>query len=80
MDLEEVADYLPAAGTDPTDRLTLWQAVLALEEELRAAVTLFYYDQLTIREISGILGISEAAVKTRLFRGRQRLRQMLEEK
>ena len=80
VDLEEVADYLPAAGTDPTDRLTLWQAVLALEEELRAAVTLFYYDQLTIREISGILGISEAAVKTRLFRGRQRLRQMLEEK
>ena len=43
-------------------------------------MTLFYYDGLSIREISGILGISEAAVKTRLSRGRARLRQLLDEK
>lgn len=78
--LEDVADTLPAAGTDPTERMTLWQAVLSLGDELRAAVTLFYYDGLSIREISGILGISEAAVKTRLSRGRARLRQLLDEK
>ena len=78
--LEDVADTLPAASTDPTERMTLWQAVLSLGDELRAAVTLFYYDGLSIREISGILGISEAAVKTRLSRGRARLRQLLDEK
>ena len=78
--LEDVADTLPAAGTDPTERMTLWQAVLSLGDELRAAVTLFYYDGLSIREISGILSISEAAVKTRLSRGRARLRQLLDEK
>ena len=79
VDLEDVADYLPAKSQDHTERLTLWQAVMALSGDLRAVVTLFYYDGLSIREISGALGISEAAVKTRLSRGRARLRQLLEE-
>ena len=79
VDLEDVADYLPAKSQDHTERLTLWQAVMALSGDLRAAVTLFYYDGLSSREISGALGISEAAVKTRLSRGRAKLRQMLEE-
>lgn len=79
VDLEDVADYLPAKSQDHTERLTLWQAVMALSGDLRAVVTLFYYDGLYIREISGALGISEAAVKTRLSRGRAKLRQLLEE-
>ena len=33
----------------------------------------------SIREISAVLGISEAAVKTRLSRGRSRLKQLLHE-
>ena len=79
VDLEDVADYLPAKSQDHTERLTLWQAVMALSGDLRAVVTLFYYDGLSIREISGALGISEAAVKTRLSRGRAKLRQLLDE-
>ena len=47
--------------------------------DLRAVVTLFYYEDLSIREISAVLGISEAAVKTRLSRGRSRLKQLLHE-
>ena len=80
VDLEDVADYLPAQDRDHAERLTLWQAVMTLSGDLRAAVTLFYYDGLSIREISGVLGISEAAVKTRLSRGRAKLRRLLEEK
>ena len=80
VDLEDVADYVPAKDQDHTERLTLWQAVMSLSGDLRAAVTLFYYDGLSIREISRVLGISEAAVKTRLFRGRARLRELLDEK
>lgn len=79
VDLAEVEGVLPADGTDPTERLTLWQAVLALPEDLRLTVTLFYYDQLSIREISQILSVSEAAVKTRLSRGRAKLREWLRE-
>ena len=60
--------------------MTLWQAVLSLPEDLRVPVTLFYYEDLSVREIGQVLGISEAAVKTRLSRGRGRLRLLLEEK
>ena len=60
--------------------MTLWQAILRLNDDLRATVTLFYYEGLSIREISKILGISESAVKTRLSRGRTQLRQLLDEK
>ena len=74
------AGELPAPEDDHAQRLTLWQAVLSLNDDLRAPVTLFYYDGLSIREISRVLGISEAAVKTRLSRGRARLRQLLDEK
>ena len=70
---------LPAPAADQTERLSLWQAVMALNCDLRAVVTLFYYEDLSIREISAVLGISEAAVKTRLSRGRSRLKQLLHE-
>ena len=79
VDLSEVESFLPASGTDPIERLTLWQAVLSLPEELRLTVILFYYDDLSIREISQVLSVSQAAVKTRLSRGRARLRSMLRE-
>ena len=79
VDLDAVGE-IPAPETDHVQRLSQWQAVLSLSDELRAPVTLFYYDGLSIREISRVLGISEAAVKTRLFRGRARLRELLDEK
>ena len=80
VDLEELSDRLPSDSPDHDQRLTLWQAVLSLNDELRVTVTLFYYEGLSVREIGQVLGISEAAVKTRLSRGRARLRLLLEEK
>jgi len=71
VDLADIQDFLPAPAADQAERLSLWQAVMAL--------TLFYYEDLSIREISAVLGISEAAVKTRLSRGRSRLKQLLHE-
>ncbi len=79
IDLADVEEYLPAPETDLHERMTLWQAVLALGEDLRLPVTLFYYEGLSIREIAGILELSEAAVKTRLSRARGRLRELLTE-
>lgn len=80
VELSEYAETLPAPETDLAEKLTLWQAVMSLGDDLRATVTLFYYEGLSIRDISRALGVSEAAVKTRLSRGRQRLRQILEGK
>ena len=80
VDLEAAGEVPAATGLDTAERLSLWQAVMSLSDDLRATVTLFYYDGMSVREIGGIRGISEAAVKTRLRRGRERLRLLLDEK
>ncbi len=56
----------------------LWPLVQSLPDALRAPVTLFYYDDLTTAEIAAVLGIREGAVRTRLTRGRQLLKDILE--
>ena len=55
----------------------LWDAVLALPEEQRSAVTLFYYEDMTIAQIAKILGVAQGTVKSRLNRARQRLKILL---
>lgn len=49
------------------------QAIQALAPGERIATLLFYYEQLSIREIATLLHISETAVKSRLFQARKRL-------
>ena len=63
----------------PLDDLVLEQ-VEALPESSRSVIHLFYYENLSVREIAGILRISEQNVKTRLSRAREKLRQQLEGK
>lgn len=77
--LSDVEEILPASGTDCTEKLSLWQVVQQLPEDLRTVITLFYYEDFSIRQISETLDLGQAAVKTRLFRGRQRLKTLLGE-
>ena len=77
VDLTEVADILPAETRDTAESLTLRQAVEQLPQDLQAPITLFYYEDLTIRQIARVLSLSEPAVKTRLSRGRDRLRRLM---
>lgn len=55
------------------------QYINKLRPKLRMVVGLYYYEDLTVYEISKILGISEGTVKSRLSRGREKLKKMLEE-
>ena len=57
----------------------LWEAVWALPREQRLAVILYYYDDMSVAEIARTLGVPQGTVKSRLSRGRDRLRQMLQE-
>jgi RNA polymerase sigma factor (sigma-70 family) len=56
---------------------TVLGAVESLSPRNRAATLLFYYDQLSVREIAATLGASVAAVKVRLHRSREHLRELL---
>jgi RNA polymerase sigma-70 factor, ECF subfamily len=79
VDLSDVEEVLPASGTDCTEKLNLWQAVQQLPEDLRSVITLFYYEDFSIRQICETLDLGQAAVKTRLFRGREKLKALLGE-
>lgn len=49
-----------------------------LEEEFKTVVILFYYEDLSIKDIGRVLGISEGTVKSRLSRAKSKLKAMME--
>jgi len=60
-----------------SDSSNLMDNVKDLKEKYRSVFELFYLDELKISEISKILKINEATVKTRLKRAREKLRKTL---
>ncbi len=54
------------------------KAVATLPEEQRRVVELYYFAELSVAEVTEVLGIGEEAVKSRLFRARKKLRSLLE--
>lgn len=55
----------------------LWQAILVLPVTYREVIWLHYYEQLSLKDIARILGISLPTVKIRLYRARRHLQQVL---
>ena len=60
------------------DQKEIWQEVAALPEKYRLVLYLYYYEGYSVREIGQILRCSTSAVKMRLKRGREKLRDLLE--
>jgi RNA polymerase sigma-70 factor (ECF subfamily) len=73
-------DPLPVTPVEHVDAHgdpDLLAALRQLPDAQRAAVILFYYADLPIREIAARLGTNSLAVRANLSRGRGRLRQLL---
>lgn len=56
----------------------LWDIIQDMKEEYRLTVVLYYYDGLSIKEISKVLNIPLGTVKSRLSRGKELIREALE--
>ena len=54
-------------------------AVASLPRSLREPVILHYYEELRVGTIAEILGVTEANVKSKLLRGRRRLKKIIEQ-
>lgn len=52
-------------------------ALLKLDEEERIILTLYYYEELPIKEISKVVDLSEDNIKIKLFRSRKKLAELL---
>lgn len=56
----------------------VYQEVLALPKKYRTVIHLYYYEDLTVKEIANILKTKENTVKTWLARARNKLKNRLE--
>ena len=77
-------DKDPDAGADiavhfgSREEDEIWDAVRSLEPKYRTVIYLFYFEDMSAREIAKATGLTEAAVLKRLSRARKKLRTKLE--
>ena len=55
----------------------VWEALQSLAEDYRLPIYLFYFQELSTQEIAKVLAIRPGAVRMRLTRGREQLREKL---
>ncbi len=64
---------------DRPEQAALYREVMALPSKYRTVLDLFYYEELSVREIGELLRVETSTVTTRLARARARLRERLGE-
>ena len=65
--------------SDEADRRDLYAELSRLEPMYREVVHLFYYEDMPTEAIAGLLNISNSAVRKRLSRAREKLREFMKE-
>ncbi len=56
----------------------LIDTILKLQVEYREVILLYYIEELTINEINEVLNLKESTIRTRLRRGKERLRKLMQ--
>lgn len=64
---------------DRTEQRELYREVMALPEKYRTVLNLYYYEELSTKEIAELLGLRQTAITTRLSRARELLKNRLGE-
>ena len=78
LDIDEQYDLADEkASEDHSTRLALRDAVESLRQPYRTVVVLYYYENMSIKEISLISGDSTQAVKKQLSRAREMLKNLI---
>ncbi len=65
------------AAFQKEEKRCLLDAVLALPAKYRDVIHLFYYEELSVKEIAGVTGRAESTITSQLTRGRELLRKAL---
>ncbi len=56
----------------------VFESVMSLPPKYRVVIHLYYYEGYSVKEIADILGVSGSNITTRLARGREKLKEMLQ--
>ncbi len=75
----EIAEEIVSNQNDIDLKLTLWSVVQNLAQPYRTTVTLFYYEDMSIKQISKITDTKEDAVKKQLERGREKIKEVIKD-
>lgn len=62
---------------DSRENHDVFNAVMSLPKKERSVIHLFYYEDMSVKEMAKMLDIKESSVKTRLHRARKRLKNIL---
>lgn len=77
---EENAEFIPDEALDKADFKKTVMAILdELSEEQRSATMMYYFDEMSVRQIAEIQGVSEGTVKSRLNYARKAIKNSVEE-
>lgn len=83
---DEMAEQIEDQSDDPEVALAkkdkgavLREALSALSAEHREVIDLVYYHEKSVEEVSSIVGVPAATVKTRMFYARKKLSELLKE-
>jgi RNA polymerase sigma-70 factor (ECF subfamily) len=77
LPIEDMDEHLSSDEKDLCSSISLWDAVKSLNKDYHSVVVLFYYEDMSIKDISTITGLSQGTVRTRLTRARQQLKILL---
>ena len=75
LDIEN--EEIIAKNVDIDTNLTLWDVVQKLQQPYRTTITLFYYNNMSVKEISKITNTKEDAIKKQLSRGREKIKEVI---
>lgn len=70
-------DFTTLKVYDNEDESFLGKIISELPDKYRTLILLYYYEEYSIREISGIMGINESTCQTRLERARHRIKEKI---
>ena len=77
---EDRTEFIPDAALDQEDlKQTIHAMIAELPMEQRSALMLRYFDEISVKEIAEIQGVSEGTVKSRLNYARKSLQKSVEE-
>ena len=77
---EDKAEFIPEEALDKDDfKKTIMSMIDDLSEEQRAALMMFYYDELSIKQIAEIQGTNENTVKSRLNYAKKGIKKSVED-
>ena len=74
-----VTDEIPERAAPPGADEALHDAILTLDETLRTPLVLHYIEGYDVKEISDMMRLPAGTVKSRLFRARNRMKELLNE-